>query len=233
MKLAIIDDSKIWRDLAYDTVKAFYEDTPVDIELFDSGEAFLECHKPYDIILMDIEMPNKNGFETIAEYRLFKSDCIAIILTTHTEFANKGYFVDAFRYIDKTNMKLELEEALTSAAKVLACNDTISVNVIGLGSLKLVVKNILFIKTYKRNIIVHTVDNKYECSNNIAELESLLEKYGFYRSHRSCLVNLDKVTAFNKRDIFFANNETAYLSSRKYPEMKRKYLERLRSIAMG
>ena len=233
MKLAIIDDSKFWRDLAYDTVKAFYEDTPVDIELFDSGEAFLECHKPYDIILMDIEMPNKNGFETIAEYRLFKSDCIAIILTTHTEFANKGYFVDAFRYIDKTNMKLELEEALTSAAKVLACNDTISVNVIGLGSLKLVVKNILFIKTYKRNIIVHTVDNKYECSNNIAELESLLEKYGFYRSHRSCLVNLDKVTTFNKRDIFFANNETAYLSSRKYSEMKRKCLERLRSIAMG
>lgn len=233
MKLAIVDDSKFWRDLACDTVKAFYENTPVDIELFDSGEAFLECHKPYDIILMDIEMPNKNGFETIAEYRLFKSDCIAIILTTHTEFANKGYFVDAFRYIDKTNMKLELEEALTSAAKVLACNDTISVNVIGLGSLKLVVKNILFIKTYKRNIIVHTVDNKYECSNNIAELESLLEKYGFYRSHRSCLVNLDKVTTFNKRDIFFANNETAYLSSRKYPEMKRKYLERLRSIAMG
>lgn len=233
MKLAIVDDSKFWRDLACDTVKAFYENTPVDIELFDSGEAFLECHKPYDIILMDIEMPNKNGFETIAEYRLFKSDCIAIILTTHTEFANKGYFVDAFRYIDKTNMNSELEEALTSAAKVLACNDTISVNVIGLGSLKLVVKNILFIKTYKRNVIVHTVDNKYECSNNIAELESLLEKYGFYRSHRSCLVNLDKVTTFNKRDIFFANNETAYLSSRKYPEMKRKYLERLRSIAMG
>ena len=233
MKLAIVDDSKFWRDLACDTVKAFYENNPVDIELFDSGEAFLECHKPYDIILMDIEMPNKNGFETIAEYRLFKSDCIAIILTTHTEFANKGYFVDAFRYIDKTNMNSELEEALTSAAKVLACNDTISVNVIGLGSLKLVVKNILFIKTYKRNVIVHTVDNKYECSNNIAELESLLEKYGFYRSHRSCLVNLDKVTTFNKRDIFFANNETAYLSSRKYPEMKRKYLERLRSIAMG
>lgn len=233
MKLAIVDDSKFWRDLACDTVKAFYENTPVDIELFDSGEAFLECHKPYDIILMDIEMPNKNGFETIAEYRLFKSDCIAIILTTHTEFANKGYFVDAFRYIDKTNMNSELEEALTSAAKVLACNNTISVNVIGLGSLKLVVKNILFIKTYKRNVIVHTVDNKYECSNNIAELESLLEKYGFYRSHRSCLVNLDKVTTFNKRDIFFANNETAYLSSRKYSEMKRKYLERLRSIAMG
>ncbi len=78
MKLAIVDDSKFWRDLTCDTVKAFYENTPVDIELFDSGEAFLECHKPYDIILMDIEMPNKNGFETIAEYRLFKSDCIAM-----------------------------------------------------------------------------------------------------------------------------------------------------------
>mgnify|MGYP001147017483 CR=1 FL=1 len=77
MKLAIIDDSKFWCDLAYDTVKAFYEDNPVDIELFDSGEAFLECNKPYDIILVDINNATKmrtrgvkNNFEYI-EYPVY------------------------------------------------------------------------------------------------------------------------------------------------------------------
>ena len=231
MELAIIDDDKYWRDLAYATVKSYYKNSSVNIELFDSGERFLEYNKPYDIILMDIEMPNKDGFETIAEYKLLKKDCIAIILTTHTESTNKGYFVNAFRYIDKANMKTELKEALTSADRVLASNDIITVNAIGLGAQNLIIRDILFFKTYKRNVMVYTMDNKYECSNNIAELESILEKYGFYRSHRSCLVNLDKIKTFNRRDIFFANNKTAYLSSRKYTEIKKRYLERKMSIA--
>lgn len=231
MKLAIVDDDRHWLELTYNTVKTYYGNADVEIDLFESGKLFLEKESFYDIILVDIEMPKKNGFETIAEYKLIKNDCIAIILTTHTEFTNKGYFVNAFRYIDKINIKEELEEALTSAARILANNDSIALNAIGLGTLSLVIKDILFIKTLKRNIIVYTTDNEYECSDSIAELEIKLEKYGFFRSHRSCLVNLDKVKKFNRRDIFFAGKQTAYLSSRKYTEMKNRYIDRKMSIA--
>lgn len=231
MKIAIVDDDKHWREYAYDTVKSYYKNSSAQIDLYESGKQFIEKQGDYDIVLMDIEMPEKDGFETIAEYKLLKDDCIAIILTTHTELTNKGYFVNAFRYIDKTNMKVELEEALVSADKVLASNDSITINAIGLGPLTLVIKNILFIKTYKRNILIYTTDNEYECSDNIATLEIQLEKYGFFRSHRSCLINLDKVKNFDRREIFFANDKIAYLSSRKYTEMKHRYLTRKISIA--
>ncbi len=231
MKIAIIDDEAFWRECAVKNVKSYYSDIPVDIDVYNSGTDFLKKEKIYDIVLMDIEMPEKDGFDTIAEYRLVHDNCVAIILTTHTELSNKGYLVNAFRYIDKTNMKEELEEALSSAGRVLEINNTISLNAVKLGEIKLVVKDILFIETEKRNVLVHTNDNEYECSNSISELEEQLEKYGFYRSHRSFLVNLDKVKKFDRKWIYFAGNKKVFLSSRKYTEMKSKYVERKISIA--
>lgn len=231
MRIAIVDDEKIWRQCANENVKEYYKDIQISVDVYDSGIKFLEKEEMYDIVLMDIEMPGKDGFETISEYRLTNDNCVAIILTTHTELSNKGYLVNAFRYIDKTNMKVELKEALRSADKVLESNNTVSLCAVKLGNIKLVVKDILFVETDKRNVLVHTNENEYECSNSISDLESELGKYGFYRSHRSFLVNLDKVKNFDRRCIYFAGGKKAFLSSRKYTEMKSRYVERKISLA--
>lgn len=231
MRIAIVDDEKEWRECTRLNVKEYYTDIPVEIDTYSSGKEFLEKEEIYDIVLMDIEMPEKDGFETIADYRVINDSCVAIILTTHTELSNKGYLVNAFRYIDKTNMKAELDEAFRSAKKVLESNNTVSLEALKIGNIKLVIKDILFIETIKRNVLVHTSDNEYECYNNISDLEQELNKYGFYRSHRSFLVNLDKVKKFDRRCIYFAGDKKAFLSSRKYTDMKNKYVERKISIA--
>ena len=231
MRIAIIDDEKHWREFAFRIVEDYYKGIPIDIDVYNSGNEFLEKEKIYDIVLVDIEMPEKDGFQTISDYRIVNDNCVAIILTTHTELSNKGYLVNAFRYIDKSSMEEELKEALCSADKVLESNNTISLNAVKLGEIKLVVKDILFVETVKRNVLVHTNDNEYECSNSISDLEEQLGKYGFYRSHRSFLVNLDKVKKFDRKWIYFAGNKRAFLSSRKYTEMKSRYVERKISIA--
>ena len=231
MRIAIIDDEKEWRECAVSNVKAYYMDITVEIDTYSSGKDFLEKEEIYDIVLVDIEMPEKDGFETISDYRVINDNCVAIILTTHTELSNKGYLVNAFRYIDKTNMEVELKEALKSAGKVLESNNIITLNAIKLGEIKLVIKDILFIETTKRNILVHTNNDEYECYGNISDFENELNKYGFYRSHRSFLVNLDKVKKFDRKCIYFAGDKKAFLSSRKYTDMKSKYVERKISIA--
>lgn len=231
MRIAIVDDEKKWIEQAVKNVKDYYSDIPIIIDTYNLGNDFLEREEMYDIVLMDIEMPEKDGFETISEYRLINDNCVAIILTTHTELSNKGYLVNAFRYVDKTNMEIELKEALHSAEKILESNNTVDLYALKLGNIKLVIKDILFIETNKRNILVHTNDNEYVCSNSFSDLEEELGKYGFYRSHRSFLVNLDKVKKFDRKWIYFAGDKKAFLGSRKYTEMKNKYVERKISIA--
>lgn len=212
MRIAIVDDEENWRECAVLNVKEYYKDIKVNIDIYSSGEEFLEKEEIYEIVLMDIEMSGKDGFETISEYNVINENYVSIILTTHTELSNKGYLVNAFRYIDKTNMEEELKEALNSAGRVLESNNIILLNAMKFGDIKLVIKDILFIETTKRNVLVHTNDDEYECYSNISDLEKELNRYGFYRSHRSFLVNLDKVKKFDRKCIYFAGDKKAFLS---------------------
>ena len=56
---------------------------------------------------------------------------VYIILTTHTEMSRKGYLVNAFRYIDKSNMSKEIVEAINAAEVLLRRNDNIEINIVG------------------------------------------------------------------------------------------------------
>ncbi len=231
MKIAIVDDELFWRESVLKMTKSHYSDIEVDIDVFESGVHFLKAKKFYDIVIMDIEMPGIDGFDTIMEYRKEYGKVIAIILTTHMEISHKGYLVNAFRYVNKEKIKVELEEAFHASEHLLAVNNAVLLNVVGLKPIRVVVKDILFIETRKRNVIVHTEEKEYECSNSISSLEKSLSDCGFYRSHKSFLVNLDRIKNFDKKNIYFSNNQIAFLSTHKYAEFKMKYSERLVKIA--
>ena len=107
MKIAIVDDEVKWRNLASDVVKGYTEKTD-KIDTFESGVEFIKNNGEYNVVLMDVDMPEMDGFETIMNYKEQYSESIIIILTTHLNCARKGYLVDAFRYVDKTKMKYGL-----------------------------------------------------------------------------------------------------------------------------
>lgn len=230
MKIAIVDDEKIWRDKARQLVEKYYKKMEIYIEEFESGNSFLEQRKQYDFVLMDIEMPGMDGFETIKQYRLLHKEVIVIILTTHMEVSTRGYVVNAFRYVDKTKMDVELEEAFVSADIKLETDNTLTFHQIGIGEIEIRIRNILFIETAWGKIVVHTVDNQVKCSGTLSEYEKQLESMGFFRCHNSYLVNLDMIKEFDSCNICFANNEKAYISSRRYAETKRRYLKRKRKL---
>jgi len=84
-------------------------------------------------------------------------------------------------------------------------------------------KDILFIETDKRNIIVHTIERDYISNRGMDEVESELEDYGFFRCHKSYLVNLERIRKIDKEYAYFANGAKAMISVRKYPEMKEQF----------
>lgn len=204
-----------------------------EIDCYKNGIDFLRENKKYDIILVDIEMPGKDGFETIKEYKMLYSDTVCIILTVHTEISRQGYLVGAFRYIDKIKMEKELKEALTSAEILIEINNIVELNVVNMGKKEVRVKDIIYIETEKRRILVHTTEGVFVCNDGIEALEKKLGRYGFYRSHRSYLINLDKVKKFDRRNIYFRKDKVAVLSSRKYVDFKKKYMARNFLIANG
>lgn len=231
MKIAIVDDDKQWRQNALTITKRCFEDEDMEVECFRSGDALLSRNEKYEILILDIEMPGRDGFLTAYEYKVSYPEVIIIMLTTHLELSRKGYEVDAFRYVDKLQIENELEAAFFSAKKLLGRNKIVEINVVNLGRIPLSIKDIVYIETCRRKVLVYTYNNTYECSDSISSLDTLLGEDGFYRCHKSYIVNIDaikKMEQTNYGGIYahMAGGEKVMIAVRKYPELKKKYINR-------
>lgn len=54
MNIAIIDDEKLWRNMAHKLVQNHYAGVDINIEEFESGDSFLERKGNFDFVLVDI-----------------------------------------------------------------------------------------------------------------------------------------------------------------------------------
>ena len=108
IKILIVDDHK-WVRQGFKLIIESWNNMRVIGEACDGHEAIKlsELLKP-DVILMDINMPNKNGIEAVKEIRLFNKEIKIIILTMleNERFIIEalsaginGYITDARKYL--------------------------------------------------------------------------------------------------------------------------------------
>jgi DNA-binding LytR/AlgR family response regulator len=224
MRVAIVDDQENWRVCVEELIKKHYGNNAPQIDHYDCGEKFCE-QTDYDVVFMDIEMNEMDGFETTKRYKQNNSDAIILILTTHLELSRRGYLVNAFRYIDKSNIEEEIEEAMNAIDELPKKDHVIILHVVNMAEIHIRTRDILFVETDKRNVIVHTVERDYKSNKGIEELEAELKDFGFFRCHKSYLVNLERVRKIDKVFAYFGNGQKAMISTRKYSEMKEKFFE--------
>lgn len=225
MKIAIIDDEKQWVTHTKNLVQKHYSSMNVEIDVFLSGVQFIKKNKNYNVIIMDLEMPDQDGFKTISQYKKLYKKSIILILTSHMELVQKGYIVNAFRYINKANFTEELQSALQSIDALKSLDEKITINVLNSGKRGVIISDILFFETEKRNLKVHTINNSFICTDTMNYVENLLSSKGFFRTHKSYLVNLSMVLSYDRKDIIMIDNQKAMVSARKYPLFRKAYLD--------
>lgn len=79
--------------------------------LFISGQ--------FDLLLLDIEMPQINGMELAARVKKLLPKALIIFITSHMEYVLDAYELSVFRYIPKTDPGQRLSHALLDAAAMV------------------------------------------------------------------------------------------------------------------
>lgn len=232
MKIAIVDDEDYWRKKTDECIREI-EQTDIEVVVYDNPISYLACKDEYDISLIDIEMPKIDGFKTIEKAREKNKKGIFMILTTHTEMSRRGYVVNAFRYLDKRNLKKELEEALLASKKLLEKNKRITLNIVGELQQELALKNIYYFEAQKHGVIICTSLGKKRCNDSMAEMEQKLDNKWFYRCHNSFIVNLDEIESLKGTIINMKNGDDIDISRRKVSEFKKVFLKRQYECANG
>ncbi len=91
-----------------------------DVELvgaYDDSTKFLSdiSELNADLILLDIEMPKKNGIEVISEMRKLGVSAMVIYVTAYSQYQDKIASTDALGYLLKPFTGEELLKAITNA----------------------------------------------------------------------------------------------------------------------
>jgi two-component system LytT family response regulator len=214
IKTIIIDDEKLAREGLKNLLKEFNEiEIIAEASNADEGLDLIDKLKP-QLIFLDIQMPEKTGFEMLEE--LIETPAI-IFTTAYNEFAIKAFEVNALDYILKPIETSRLREAISKAKKQIAADEEQK------GSGKLSEDSQVFIRDGDRCWYVKLTDIRLiESNGNYAKiffdkyqplihrtlnsLDERLSQKMFFRANRQQIVNLnyiDKIEPFFNSGLLF------------------------------
>lgn len=121
MRVLVADDEPIERKVVIKKLHSFFGNQ-IEIEEAMNGREAIEVFEknPYQIALLDIEMPGINGLEAAAKIRETGKECQIIFLTAYDEFtyAKKAISVRALEYMLKPVAENELYACMEEAIRL-------------------------------------------------------------------------------------------------------------------
>ena len=231
MRIAVCDDEKEIRDMFVKKIETLHP--KAELLLYQSGEELLLSDKEPDILLLDIQMPGKNGMEAAEELRRKNKKAIIIFVTALDDFVFQAFDVGAFHYLVKPFDDRKFAEVLQKAVEQFEDRNRpegedkkgeMPSLMITTGGKHIAVnlEDIVYAEVFDRKVILHTMDADIEYYGKMKELE---EKAGdeFYRTHRSFLVNFDFIRKYDATTVYLEKGQ-AHMARQNYREFVKQYL---------
>lgn len=211
-----------------------------EAESVQSAYIAIQRYQP-DLIFLDIRMEDGTGFDLLKKFE--KVNFQTIFVTAFEEYAIKAFHFSAIDYLLKPVDPEELIAAVDKLKNIV--NGEIEQRTAEL------LKNISDPGRQTKKIVLRTSDRyhfaeiseilycesdgnytsfyldaggKIMVSKTIREYEDILLEYGFFRAHRSFLVNLAHISGYDKAEggyIIMRDNSRIPISSRKREEFMR------------
>ena len=220
-KTIIIDDEEHARNNLKLIIEDYCPNLDIVAEAGSAEEArkLIEKHHP-QLLLLDINMPNEDGFELLES--IPNKNFSVIFITAHNQFALKALKAGAIDYLEKP---IDIEELQNAVSKIT--NSDVSVGNVDYKMLKsllneykfnnksdiiavptlsgyeiIKIEDIIYFEadeSYTR--IFLTKGNKLISSMTIARYEKVLDENIFFRVHKSYIINTrHHLKEFNRHD---------------------------------
>lgn len=217
----IIDDEKNARETLAKIIERYFSNKLSILQLVDSvkeGVFAINKYRP-DIVFLDIEMPEENGFKLFEYFDIY--DFEVIFTTAYKQYAIDAIKFSALDYLLKPINYIDLRDVLTRLDKkqnkssnnsdqIEAFLSNISsesgnFNKIALPTLDGFqlekVNNIVYCQAEENYCKIFTTRNEaILVARTLKNIEELLPEELFFRIHKSYLVNMNYIKSYSKMD---------------------------------
>ena len=201
---AMCDDELPFAEQLRSFVMAYAKKRRVELqaETFASAEELLEEIENgagFEILFLDIEMRKMDGIELGKKLRERSYQTLIIYVSGYDQYMRQLFEAEPFRFLSKPLKQEELENVLDKAfERISRFHRELFTIRFGKNVVNLLCRDIVYLESNKRKVIVHTVRGEYEYNHKLdeAEEELLAISADFVRIHKAYLVNMEHVEAF-------------------------------------
>lgn len=196
MYIAVVDDERpARRELISQILEAMPDSV---IEEADSGAAALELAgrcPGLELLFLDINLNDIPGTTLAAAVKKILPKAKVVFATAYSQYAEKAFELEVDDYLlkpfdpmrvrrvlERCRQSLEKKEETAAAPKRLPLS-------CGQNTVFLDIAKIVYAETNGRGSRIHTTEKSYDAGLLLGELEKRLAPCGFYRIHKSYLIN--------------------------------------------
>ncbi len=190
-------------------------DAEVEVTEFSDGKEVLNFQGEVDILLLDMEMPYVDGLEVKRRMEEGDSNVLIIFLTSHPELVFQGFGKNVLAFVQKCELEVRLPQVLARALNCIMRNVWIYDEISS--------RRVLYIQAEDNYQMFFYRNGLHEMrAGRMEDLEHLLEKADFIRTHRKYLVNMYYVDEIKKEKMIVREVEIP-IAARLQKEVKDKY----------
>lgn len=219
IKIAVVEDDQEYIGRISDYIKQFSIENNLEIviETFGDGmDIVMNYRHRWDIIFLDIEMPNLDGFSAAKEIRVRDSTVLLIFITNMARYAIRGYEVEALDFILKPvsyeQFYMKMQKAITAAKMrehkhvMLFTKD---------GVIRVSIDEVLYVEVTNHHLQVVTFQGAYRIFESLNRFEAQLPEGCFSRCSQSYLVNLRQIKKITSTSVIVDTYELPVSRTRK------------------
>lgn len=232
VKFVIYDDEKSFRNNIKESITNVMSELDIEYKIEEFDKYNNKMMKTINddsskIYIMDIEIPGgMSGIDVARRIRTKDWNSIIILVTSHVDMGYEALKAQIMLldFISKFNdCKGSLEKTVKKAINKID-NKKVLIFENSEMTYKVYTDDIIYIlkDSIDRKCIIKTDYNEITVNETITSLSNMLDSR-FFLSHRSCIVNTEKITMIDWKNgiVYFQNGDTIdYLARNKKKELK-------------
>lgn len=241
IRVAVCDDEPFILEQMYNIINDTFRENNFSCEIsgFQSGTEMLNVHNkyPFDIIFLDILMPDRNGFDVAKDIRNISDKTLLLFVTSQDELVYDSFNYNPFYFLrkgDNNTFSQSLSDTVQKIADFICRNQMISLQ-LNAGEFQTVcLQDIIFISSNRNFTYYHLTSGEYiPVRESMNTAEEKLKASGFIRIHKQYIVNMNKIrklTVSRYSEVILSTSQSLPVG-RKYREsVSLKYKEYMRII---
>lgn len=225
IKVAVVEDEKVSAEMLSGFISDYGKanNEQFSVTYFPDAVSLLENYRPiYDILFMDIMMPDLDGMTAAGKIREKDTRVIIIFVTNMSQFAVKGYEVNALDFIVKPLSYYDFCMKMKRAVfNVRSLDDNVLVVASGGGgSSRLLIRDLIYVEVSGHKCRYHMTNGVIEGRNSLSKLAVALAQYNFMSCNSCYLINPSHIKRVSGYTVRVGSDELQISHPKKRPFMQ-------------